>query len=76
MKRRKLTLDASVLIEYIVLRSPHRARVVELFSKALAGEIELYVSAVSLAEALYVASRIYEVAGVGNANEKALEFVK
>ena len=72
----KLVLDTSVLIEYIVLRSPFRHRVGILFDKASAGELELYVSVVSLSETLYVASRIYQIAGVDDPNVEALNFIE
>lgn len=72
----KLVLDTSVLVEYIVLRSPYRTKVAKLLDKALTGELKLYISVVTLSEILYVASRIYQVAGIDNPNEEALNFVE
>jgi len=72
----KLVLDTSVLVEYIVLRSPYRTKVAKLLDKALTGELKLYISVVTLSEVLYVASRIYQVAGIDNPNEEALNFVE
>lgn len=72
----KLVPDTSILIEYIMLRSPYRDKVAKLFDKALMGELDLYVSTVTLSETLYVASRIYSAAGVDEPNEEALNFIK
>jgi len=71
-----IVLDTSVLVEYIILRSPYRSKVVKLFDKALKGDLRLYVSIVTLSELLYVASRIYQIAGVENPNMEALNFVE
>jgi predicted nucleic acid-binding protein len=72
----KLVLDTSVLIEYIILRSPYRHKVVRLFDNALNGKQKLYVNVVTLSEVLYVASRIYQVAGAGDPNRTALDFIE
>lgn len=71
---RKLALDTSAVVEYIVSRSPYRTKVAKLL-EGING-LELYVSAVSLSELLYVASRIYQAAGVDVPNEEALNFVE
>ncbi len=73
---KRLVLDTSVVVEYIVLRSPYRAKVVMLFERASTGELELYVNTVTLSEVLYVSSRIYQVAGVDDPNREALDFVE
>lgn len=72
----KLVLDTSVIVEYIVLRSRYRSKVAKLFNLALAGKIELYVSVVTLSELMYVASRIYQVAGLHDPNGEALDFIE
>lgn len=72
----KLVLDTSVLVEYTVLSSPYRTKVAKLLDKALTGELKLYISVVTLSEILYVASRIYQVAGIDNPGEEALNFVE
>ena len=72
---RKFSLDTSVLIEYIVKSAPYRLKVVELLEKSANGEFELYLSPIILTEALYIASRIYEIAGEENPNESALNYV-
>lgn len=71
----KLVLDASVLIDYIVLRSPYRPKVAKLLERASAGEVKLYVSAVTLSEILYVASRIYQAAKVPAPNGAAQDLI-
>jgi len=72
----KLVLDTSVLVEYIVLRAPYRPKVGRLFDKASTGEVKLYVSAVTLSETFYVASRIYQIAKVVDPNVEALDYVE
>lgn len=72
---KKLVLDAGILVEYIVAGSPYREFVEGLFSRSKRGELGLYVSAVTLAEVLYVASRIYSAAGIEDPNGEAENFV-
>jgi len=64
-----------VLIEYIVKSAPYRLKVIELLEKSATGEFELYLSPIILTEALYIASRVYEIAGEENPNESALNYV-
>jgi len=71
----RLVVDTSILIEYIVKSAPHRGRVVGLFEKASSGEFELYVSPITLSEALYIASRIYGMAGARDPNGDALDYI-
>jgi len=61
---KRSVLDTSVIVDYIVLRSAYRPKVVKLFDKVLRSELELYVSPITLGESLYVASRIYEASGI------------
>ena len=72
---RKLVLDTSVLVDYIVLRSPYRTKVAKLINKASTGKLELYINAVTLSETLYVTSRIYQAAGAENPNREATDFI-
>ncbi len=72
----RLVLDTSVLIEYIVLRSPYRSVVAKLFEEATAKKLELYVNVITLSETLYVASRIYRAAKVSKPNREALDFIE
>ena len=73
LKIGRLALDTSVIVEYIVEGSEFE----ELVSKLLEGRlnVELYVNPVTLSEVLYVAERIYRVAGIKNSNARALEFI-
>ncbi len=73
---RRLVLDTSVIIEYIIMRSPYRSVATRLFEKAKARQLELYVNTVTLSETLYVASRIYEASGVNEPNREALDFTE
>ena len=76
MMMEKFVLDTSVIIDYIVLRSVYRPKIVKLFDKASHGELELYVSPITLSEILYVASRVYEATKVEDPNREALDFVE
>jgi len=72
---KRLALDASIMVEYIVAKSPYRGFIEDLFSKSRRGELELYVSTVTLAEAFYATSRVYSAAGVEDPNGEAESFV-
>ena len=72
----KIVLDTSIVVEYVILRSRHRSKVIELFEKASRNEVILYVTPVTLSEVLYVVSRIYRVAGVPDPNREALDFIE
>jgi len=62
-------------VEYIVAGSPYREFIEDLLSKSRRGELELYVSAATLTEALCAVSRIYSAAGVEDPNGEAENFV-
>ena len=72
----RLVLDTSVIVEYVVLGSTYRPKVVKLFELASKGGVELYVNPVTLSEVLYVVSRIYQAAGVEDPNGEALDYVE
>jgi len=67
----RLALDTSALIELIIAGSPYRDYVENLFLKSRRGEVELYVNTVTLAEVVYMAARIYKLAGVRDPNAEA-----
>jgi predicted nucleic acid-binding protein len=69
-------LDTSVLVEYILSGSPYRPKVVSLLNRAVSGDLKLFINTITLSEVLYVASRIYEAAGLKNPNVEALHFVE
>lgn len=71
----KLVLDTGVIVEYIISNSPLRPVLTKLFSSAMRGANELYLSTVTLAETFYVARRIYEWAGVKQPEEAAHDFL-
>ena len=75
-KAKRIVLDTSVLVEYILSRSPYRPKVASLFDKAIGGDLKLFVNTITLSETLYVASRIYQAAGLENPNMEALHFVE
>ncbi|MEM2739987.1 MAG: PIN domain-containing protein [Candidatus Bathyarchaeia archaeon] len=72
----KYVVDTSVLVEYIVRGSPHRSAVEKLLDDALKKIVELYVTPITISELVYVASRLYELAGVEKPNEEALNFAE
>jgi len=72
----KLVPDTSVLIEYIILGSPYRDKVAKLFDKVSMGELDLYVNTITISETLYIASRIYNAAGVDEPDAEALNFIE
>ncbi len=69
-------IDTSVLIDYINARSPYRAKAARLLEEAATGRLKLYVNTVTLSETLYVASRVYQAAGIADPNGRALDFVE
>lgn len=71
----KLVLDTSVLVEYIIARSPYRSIVEDIFAKAKRRELELYVNTITLAETLYTTTKIYKAANIENPNEEAENFI-
>jgi predicted nucleic acid-binding protein len=68
-------IDTGVFAEYIVARSPFRRVVERLFRKGLKGDLKLYASSVTVAEVLYVTSRIYREAGLDDPNGEALRYI-
>ena len=73
---KKLVLDTSVIVEFIVSKAPFRLKVTRLFDEALKGTFELYINTVTLSEVFYVSSKIYELAGLEKFNVEALNFVE
>jgi predicted nucleic acid-binding protein len=73
---KRIVLDTSVLIEYILSGSPYRPKVISLLDRAVSGDLKLFINTITLSEVLYIASRIYEAAGLKNPNVEALNFVE
>ena len=71
----RFVLDTSVLVEYIVKKSPYRGIVEKLFQGSTIGKYELLINYLTLSETLYVVSRIYKAAGVSEPNEEALNYI-
>jgi len=72
---RKIVLDTGVAVEYIVAGSRYRPLVGELLEAAARGRLRLFLAPTTASEILYVASRIYEAAGVKSPNEEALNYL-
>lgn len=62
-------------MEYVVAKSPYREKVAKLLLKCERGEIELYLSPITLSELIYVTTRIYALAGFDKPNEEAMNYV-
>jgi predicted nucleic acid-binding protein len=73
---KRIVLDTSVLIEYILSGSPYRPKVISLLNRAVSEDLKLFINTITLSEVLYVTSRIYEAAGLKNPNVEALHFVE
>lgn len=72
---RRFVVDTSVLAELIIEGSLYREPVVELLERA-SRTAELHVTHVTLAELMYVASRIYAAAGLEDPNMESRNFVE
>ncbi|BCU68850.1 PIN domain-containing protein [Stygiolobus caldivivus] len=72
-KKFSAVIDTGVLIEYINEKSENHEKVKELIDSS---DSTLYVTPISLSEVLYVSYRIYKVAGLNDANNRAKDFVK
>ncbi|MCD6196354.1 MAG: PIN domain-containing protein [Staphylothermus sp.] len=71
----RFVLDTSVLVEYIIKKSPYRGIVEKLFQGSTSGKYELFINYLTLSETLYVVSKIYKAAGVSEPNEEALNYI-
>ncbi|MDW8034569.1 MAG: PIN domain-containing protein [Nitrososphaerota archaeon] len=72
----RYVVDAGVLAEYIVESSPNRSAVKKLLDDVLKKTVELYIIPNTVSELIYVASKLYELAGIEKPNEEALNFVE
>lgn len=71
MSSKKVVVDTGVFADYIVETSPYRLEAIKILEN-----YDVYVSTVTLAELLYVASRIYKAAGIQNPNQEALKYLE
>jgi predicted nucleic acid-binding protein len=74
-KEKRLVLDTSVLVEYVVKRAPYRMKVENLFNESFKGNIKLYTTLIALSETLYIISKIYKEASIPKPNEEALNYI-
>lgn len=72
----RLVVDTSVVIEYVNEAGALLEKAARLFEKAITGNIELYVTPLTLSEVLYVASRVYQAAGVADPNGEAARLAR
>ncbi|AWR98614.1 type II toxin-antitoxin system VapC family toxin [Metallosphaera hakonensis] len=67
-----MIVDTGVLIEYINEAGKYHEKV----RKLIESSSSLFVTPITLSEALYVSYRVYREAGLNNANDYAKEFVE
>ena len=72
----RLVVDTSVVIEYVNEAGELHEKAVRLFEKAITGDVELYVTPLTLSEVLYVASSVYQAAGVTDPNREAARLAR
>ena len=72
----RLVVDTSVVIEYVNEAGELHEKAVRLFEKAIIGDVELYATPLTLSEVLYVASRVYQAAGVTDPNGEAVRLAR
>ncbi|MEM1509183.1 MAG: PIN domain-containing protein [Thermofilaceae archaeon] len=72
MSSSRYVVDTSVIVERILSSSPFKERVEVLFDDARRGGVSLYVTLLTLSEVLYIASKIYALAGVEDPNREAV----
>jgi len=75
LKGSTIVPDTSVIIEYIVKNAPYRSLVEKLFKDAIKGFTRILISAVTLSEVFYIATRIYRIADDKRPRERALEYL-
>lgn len=72
MNSSRYVVDTSVVVERVIQGSPFKERIERLFEDARRGSVSLYVTLPTLSEVLYVASKIYALAGIEDPNREAV----
>ncbi len=70
-----LVIDTSVFVEYLIKNSPYLRTIEEIF-KSERFSRRLFTIPLVLSETFYIVSRLYEYAGISDANEKAVEYIE
>ena len=73
--KRKFVVDTSVLAEYLDEESPYGDILERFFSDVRDGKFDAYLTHITIAELVFVATRIYREAGVENPNDEAIKYV-
>ncbi len=68
-------VDTSVLAEYLDEESPYRNLLERFYSDVRSGRFYGYITHVTIAELIFVATRIYREAGVEHPNAEALRYI-
>ena len=75
MAKQTFVVDTSVLAEYLDEESPYIAILERFFNDVRSGRFNAYVTHITIAELVFVATRIYREAGVMNPNNEAIQYV-
>ena len=70
----KAVVDAGVFVDYMDRKSPYH-KVAKAMIDSL-GQLEIVLPSITLTEICYVSARIFRAAGMRNAFEKSVEFVR
>ena len=70
----RITVDTGVFVDYIDKKSPYHEQAKAIIGSL--GKVELLLPPITLAEVCYVTTRILNEAGVQDAFDKAVQFVK
>ena len=70
----RITVDTGVFVDYIDEKSPYHEQAKAIIGSL--GKLELLLPPITLAEVCYVTARILNEAGVRDAFDKAVQFVK
>ncbi len=70
----RITVDTGVFVDYIDKKSPYHEQAKAIIGSL--GKVELLLPPITLAEVCYVTTRILNEAGVREAFDKAVQFVK
>jgi len=70
----RITVDTGVFVDYVDKKSPYHEQAEAIIGSL--GKLELLLPPITLAEVCYVTARILNEAGVQDAFDKAVQFVK
>ncbi len=71
----RFVVDTSVLAEYLDVDSPYTDALERFFNDVRNRRVRAYITYITIAELVFVATRIYREAGIENPNEEAVRYV-